>query len=77
MICRGFYKRMITQGGADAQPRSPGKNSSCVWKHHEGMEKNTAEESWVERAVRKGLLARAEDGGFIRKELSAGRKWLR
>ena len=32
--------------------------------NHEGMEKNTAEESWVERAVRKGLLARAEDGGL-------------
>ena len=32
--------------------------------NHEGMEKNTAEESWVERAIRKGLLARAEDGGL-------------
>ena len=28
------------------------------------MEKNTADESWVERAIQKGLLARAEDGGL-------------
>lgn len=65
MICRGFLQTDDNTGEEQMLSRGAlAKILLAFGSNHEGMEKNTAEESWVERAVRKGLLARAEDGGL-------------
>ena len=65
MICRGFLQ--TDDNTREDQALSRGSLAKILLPlggDDERLEKNTAEESWVELAVQKGLLARTEDGGL-------------